>query len=529
MHQDVVRFARTAPLINLPGGLGLLCERRFRRLAAAILLLAALNLGVRLNQEIVTDWDEALYANTAWESLQSGDWIGTTFLGQLDYYNSKPPLNIWLIGLAFKALGPSLLSLRLVSALSAWITVLVLIVWARRRFGAVVSLAAGLILSSSFGFIYVHSGRSGNADALFTLLVLLLVITLCAEQERPWRRVWTGPIVAGLFLLKGMAVLMPLVMVFGVLVLRPRAAIAAWRPWLVAVVLAVLPCGVWALARWSVDGSAFFDAMWRNDLIRISTETLEGHAGTALFYLNVLQKNQYDWLLAAIVVYALYPVPWSRVRAAASRGIDDTTLVLFVWAVVCFVIPTAMQTKLPWYLNPLYPAFALGAGWILARGLSQYGGSTPLRRGLAAAAVVGALLVAEGKLVWYSFQARDVDQSVQGLLMAERGRVMQAHIFKDRWSNSDVFVLEAIVRASGSVASNVDDFLLKSQPGDYFVADPGLEHPSLRLVRSLGSHALYQRTPRPDPGLIVTTVGGAAGAPPAQRPQVTSAHGARGS
>jgi hypothetical protein len=186
-----------------------------------------------------------------------------------------------------------------------------------------------------------------------------------------------------------------------------------------------------------------------------------------------------------------------------------------------------MRTKLPWYLNPLYPAFALGAGWILARGLSQYGGSAPLRRGLATVAVAGALCVAEGKLVWYSFQARDVERSVQGLLMAERGRVMQAHVFKDQWSNSDVFVLEAIVRASGSVASSVDDFLLKSQPGDYFVGDPGLDHPSLSLVRSLGSHALYQRA-RLDPGLIVT-VGGAGGAPPAQRPQVTSARGARGS
>jgi len=528
MHQDVVRPPRTAPLTNTPGSFGLLCERHFPRFAAVILLLAALNLGVRLNQEIVTDWDEALYAITAWESLQSGDWIGTTFLGELDYYNSKPPLNIWLIGLAFKTLGPSLLSLRVVSAVSAWITVLMLLVWSRRRFGALPSLAAGLVLSSSFGFIYVHSGRSGNADALFTLLVLLLVITLCAERERPWRRVWLGPIAASLFMLKGMAVLMPLAIVGGVLVLRPRAARGAPLPSLVAVLLGVLPCAAWAMARWSVDGFTFFYTMWRNDLLRISTEVLEGHAGTVLFYLNILQKNQYDWLVAAAVVYALYPVPWSRVRALASRGVDDTTLVLGVWAVVCFLIPTAMQTKLPWYLNPLYPPFALGTGWILARGLSQYGGSAPLRRGLATAVIVGALCVAEGKLVWYSFQARDVDRSVQGLLISERGRVVQAHVFKDQWSNSDVFVLEAIVHASGSVAVDVDDFLLKSQPGDYFVADPGLDHPALMLVRSLGSHALYQRTPGSDPGLIVT-VGGAAGAPPAQRPQVTSARAARGS
>jgi 4-amino-4-deoxy-L-arabinose transferase-like glycosyltransferase len=325
-----------------------------------------------------------------------------------------------------------------------------------------------------------------------------------------------------------MAGLMPRAFVGGVLVLRPRAARGAPLPSLVAVLLGVLPCAAWAMARWSVDGYAFFNAMWRNDLVKISTEVLEGHAGTALFYLNVLQKNQYDWLLAAAAVYVLYPVPWSRVRALTRRNVSDTTLVLGVWAVVCFLIPTAMRTKLPWYLNPLYPAFALGVGWILARGLSQYGGSASLRRGLATAAVAGALCVAEGKLVWYSFEARDVERSVQGLLIAERGRVMQAQVFKDQWSNSDVFVLEAIVRASGAVASDVDDFLLKSQPGDYLVADPGLDRPWLMLVRSLGTHALYQRTLQPASDLIVTG-SGAADAPPARRPPLSSARASRGS
>ena len=50
---------------------------------------------------MVQVWDESLFAITAGEMVDSGDWIGTTFLGTLDYYNSKPPLNVWLITLAF--------------------------------------------------------------------------------------------------------------------------------------------------------------------------------------------------------------------------------------------------------------------------------------------------------------------------------------------------------------------------------------------------------------------------------------------
>src|SRR5688572_33177545 len=54
-------------------------SRRYSLLASAVLLLAAFNLTYRLGLESVEEWDESLYATTAWEMLQSGDLIGTTF------------------------------------------------------------------------------------------------------------------------------------------------------------------------------------------------------------------------------------------------------------------------------------------------------------------------------------------------------------------------------------------------------------------------------------------------------------------
>ena len=47
-----------------------------------MLLLAAFTLTYRLGLESVEEWDESLYATTAWEMLQSGDLIGTTFGGE---------------------------------------------------------------------------------------------------------------------------------------------------------------------------------------------------------------------------------------------------------------------------------------------------------------------------------------------------------------------------------------------------------------------------------------------------------------
>ena len=121
------------------------CERHFAALALLVLGLAAFNLTYRLDREIVTDWDESLYAISATEMATSGQWIGVTYLGQLDYYNSKPPLNVWLIALAFKVFGTNLWSLRLASVTAALLTVTIVITWGRRCFGAAVALLAGVV------------------------------------------------------------------------------------------------------------------------------------------------------------------------------------------------------------------------------------------------------------------------------------------------------------------------------------------------------------------------------------------------
>ena len=183
---------------------------RFAVIAGGILLLAAVNLTYRLNRETITEWDESLYATSAWEMLQTGDWVSTRFLGEIDYYNTKPPLNVWLIALTFKTIGVSPASLRLPSVVSAWLTVALLMLWVRRRHGDLAGAVAGLVLTTCFAFIYVHAARSANTDAIFTLLTLLVVITLDCAVDRPSRFVWLGPILAMVFLLRGTAVLMPL-------------------------------------------------------------------------------------------------------------------------------------------------------------------------------------------------------------------------------------------------------------------------------------------------------------------------------
>jgi len=471
-------------------------DRHFVVLALAVLCLAAFNLAFRLGSEFVSEWDESLYAISAWEAVDKGSWIGTTFFGELDYYNTKPPLMVWLVALAFKAFGRSLTSLRLVPAISAWLTVAALQYWTKRWFGPIVALIASLVLTTTFGFIYVHSGRSAVTDAPFTLVILLIVATLWAEKERPGLRAWLGPLLAAAFLLRGMAVLMPLALVIVVLISRERGPNTAWRATLGALALFLVPVAGWGVARYQVDGWSFFERLFMYDFVARSVGAIEGHPGGALYYLNILVKHHYEWLVAGTGALLLFPVSWRRVRAqlVSWRGDGDgLKLLLAGWAGVTLAIPTLMQTKLPWYLNPFYPVFAVGLALVLARGFSAAAQSPRWRLAAYSAVFVLMLSVAEGKLLWYSFHYRDLRLSDQSLMLAEQGQLRGQPLYLEQDSRAARFVAGGVVGAEVHPAADRASFLRDSREGDYVLTAHPCDTPELDVVRSSGHHSLCRR------------------------------------
>ena len=319
-------------------------------LAAAVLALALFNLTFRLGSEFVTEWDELLYGQTAWEILSRGSWLGTTFYGQLDYYNTKPPLLVWLIALSFKAFGANLVSLRLASVVSAWLTVALTQHWTNRCFGRLPALLAGLTLATTFGFVYVHSGRAAATDALFTLLMVLTVMVTWSQIEHPMRRVWLGPILAAGFLLRGTAVLFLLAFVATAFVWIGRTRKSA-LPTMAAAVAFLVPVAAWVIARYRFDGVAFLGPMVMYDFVARTLHPIEDHPGRWYYYLKIFQQHHYDWLFGGVVAILLTPASVWSARLNHWRRPATSSVLLAVWVVVSLAVPMAMQTKVPWYLK----------------------------------------------------------------------------------------------------------------------------------------------------------------------------------
>ena len=458
-----------------------------------MLAVAAFNLSFRVGNELVQVWDESLYAITAREMVTSGNWIGTTFLGALDYYNAKPPLNVWLIGLSFKTFGVGIIPLRLPAILSAWLTVALLQWWSRRCFGAAMALVSSLVLATCYGFLFVHSGRTANTEAMFTLLVTLTIVTLWAARARPWRRAWLGPILAGVFLVKGAGILMPLVAIACVELGPRRSARERWLPLIAALASCALIVAPWAIARWRLDGALFFHQIFFEDLVARTTRVLDGHEGSPFYYLYILQKHQYDWLVAAAVALACLPRPWARVRALFSPAHGDRFMVvLFLsWGAATLVLPTVAATKLGWYLNSFYPLFALGVAWLLILAWAATREAHPRRAVVVGAVAVLALGVAEAKLAWHSYQKLDIRRSAQSLFLDRASDIAGHRVYATAWPYADRF----IVGASGGrceTASGAEAFLAASAPGDFWLGDAD-DQPALVRVASTGRQTLYRR------------------------------------
>jgi 4-amino-4-deoxy-L-arabinose transferase-like glycosyltransferase len=472
-------------------------QRCASALTAGVLLLALFNVTFRLNRQPVQEWDESLYATSAWEMVQSNQWIGHTFRGELDYYNTKPPLNFWLIAVSFKLFGVSLISLRLASVIAALATVAVLMWWVRRRVGEANALFGGLVLSTMFAFYYVHSSRTANTDAINTLLIVLTAVTVSEAREARWRLLWLGPILAAVFLLRGMAVIMP-----AAIALIAAGWSRQWRrdrlaPAAGALVLFAIPVGAWMLARWRLDGWEFIGRLFWYDFVARSVSNIEKHPGTVFYYLNILQKHHYDWLAAAVAAWLLFPVSRAQFRSmgGALRTGAGPLPVLAAWGAVAFAIPTLMSTKLAWYLHPFYPVFAIAVGALLAHAADAASGAGAVRwKRVALAAVLGlAVGVAEGRMVWYSYTHRNLRRDPQGLLLDAGSALKGRQVFGARWDRADIFVAEAVVGATHRLAPDLADFLRDSRPGDFYRTSAVLEHEAIALVLSNRRARLYRR------------------------------------
>ncbi|MCC6837717.1 MAG: glycosyltransferase family 39 protein, partial [Bacteroidia bacterium] len=126
---------------------------------------------IKLDSFPIRLWDESMFAVNSFEMLERGEYIIPYYKGEMNLWNSKPPLLLWIQMLSIKTFGLNELAIRLPSAIAAAATILLMFFFIRKHTNNILAWLTALVLITSTGYFTIHTGRTGDSDALLTLLL----------------------------------------------------------------------------------------------------------------------------------------------------------------------------------------------------------------------------------------------------------------------------------------------------------------------------------------------------------------------
>jgi 4-amino-4-deoxy-L-arabinose transferase-like glycosyltransferase len=318
-------------------------------------LLACIVLLTLLGHKPLTNWDEGIYAEISREMLSSNPLVPHW---NFQPWFEKPPLMPWITAVFFRLFGISEFWARAGSALSGVAIVALLHGWLIGRRDVLAAWLSTLILLSTFGFLHVC--RVGEMDVLLSFGCCVALCGLTAIQDHKlngWYLFWVGLAIA--LMTKGAACI---VLIFTALVF---AALERWNTkhlgktfWhgFSLFLLAVLPWHLYMAHRF---GDSFLSEYLGFHVVARATHQIEDHITHWWYYFCVL-------LISAAPFALLYPFAvLESLRRKQFRA----------WSVFALVVVgffTVIQTRLPHYIAPAYPAFAVITSIFLANRLRAF-------------------------------------------------------------------------------------------------------------------------------------------------------------
>ncbi|HLP88784.1 MAG TPA: glycosyltransferase family 39 protein [Nostocaceae cyanobacterium] len=318
------------------------------------LMIASLILWlISLGNSPLRDWDEGTIAQVAreiWQaSPESMGWLYPTLGGEA--YQNKPPLIHWLIAGAYSLGGVNEWSARLPGAILTALGVPLLYLLGREIFNQTLpALFSALVYMTLLPV--VRHGRLAMLDgAIITFFLLLLFCLFRARQQKIFA-LGVGICLGLITLIKGMIVLL-LAGIVSLFILIDKRLDLLKNPhlWIGLIIGISLPLA-WYLAQLQHYGDNFFTVNFQIQTFARLTESVEGNSGPPWFYLLEILKYGFPWLL-------FWP---GGIYLAVKKRRTTWGCLILVGTIIYFGTVSAMQTKLPWYVMPLYPFLALAIG-----------------------------------------------------------------------------------------------------------------------------------------------------------------------
>ncbi len=340
------------------------------------LALAAAPYFVRLGASSLWDANEAFYAETPREMMESHDYVNPAF----NYHArlNKPPLSYWIVIPFYKLLGMSEAAERLPIVIAAMIMIATAYGLGRVLFLCDAGLLAAICLAVAPRFLMFS--RRIIIDVYLAMFMALALLMFVLAQERPARRrlylmLMYASIGLGVITKGPVAVALPAAVFFVYLAVHKKLS---WLKQMmlpagmIVIAAIVLP---WYVAVYYQHGWSHIETFILRDNLSRYTQPVWGPRRGFFFYIPVMIGDLFPWSVF------LFPLVWVAARSVwqkkqklsnasdksvTARAVNGPAL-LAIWIVVIVLFFSLSKSKEDLYILPIYPAAATLIGGCLAR------------------------------------------------------------------------------------------------------------------------------------------------------------------
>lgn len=259
--------------------------------------------------------------------------------------------------LFFNTVGVNELSLRLPSAIASFLCCISILLFGINALkNTWIGVFSAMVLVASSGYFHLHIARGAEYDALLTFfhLLSLLFFFLSFENKSHKYIMLSVLCITMAVLTKGVAGLFftPFIVLY--IAFHNKQFSYLLSPKIIIIIaLAVLVVGAYYLMR-EYENSGYLQAVYQNEIVRGSTQ-IENHKEPVYYYVQLLAGEAYGyWFLLS----------FGGVFFAILR--KHKFMPFIAWCLLGFLALISLaQTKLYWYMAPLFPLLALLAGFSL--------------------------------------------------------------------------------------------------------------------------------------------------------------------
>ena len=326
-----------------------------------VLLLIALFAGfyifLGLGTNALIDYDEAIYAKVA-KNIVDGKGIATLYWNLNTAWFEKPPLYMWLTAPLLKITGYMLSSwaVRFWSAMFGFGTVIITFLLAKKKFGLFTGFVSAIVLTTTIHYLYYS--KIGMLDISVTFFITSALYIYIMKKRNFISALAIGILIGMAVLTKAIVGLLPLAVIglFELLLIYDKKTkIKQSINRLVFIILGLLLIALpWHVYESIQFGRDFWNSYFFQQIVERGVTGTQGKSAPFFWYLVVLKVSMRFWFIALIP--SLFIVLY---KAYLKKNLYK---LLLIWALTFFLFFSISNTKLIWYIIPIYPVLAIIVG-----------------------------------------------------------------------------------------------------------------------------------------------------------------------